>query len=289
MTGLNCHGIEVEVHARESGTALFVSIIAMVIVAGVVFAGVTTLRATQQSSEATFRVGGQAYHVARAGIIDAFSWFRRQASQPVTTFDPKLDLTADPPLMESDEPTVGIVRSFPITGDIWARYEVRRSEVVDVSSQRGYGTSGGVWVLRSHGMVYRLREPSKAWNEAPNHVLGTATLVTEIRRVTIAPPAQAALCIARADGLRVLSNGRIEGGDATAGVAHPPSTGSPLVTGELVGTPPLVSIDGYDWSVDTVFGVDIEQLRSMADDRILDGAEFPFPVPAVLAFSVIAP
>jgi hypothetical protein len=265
--------------ARDAGAALIVAIVAAVIVAGVVFTGVTTLRATQQSSEATFRVGGQAYHVARAGIIDAFSWFRRQTSQPVTSFDPKVDLTIDPPLMESDEPEIGIVRSFPITRDVWARYEVRRTDVLDVSTQRGYGTSGGVWVIRSHGMVYRLRDSTKAWNEAPNHILGRATLVTEIRRVTIAPPAQAALCIDRADALRVLSNGRIEGGDATAGVAHPPSTGAPTLIGELTGTPPRVEIADYDWSVETVFGVDVEQLKSMADDRIFDDVEFPFPVP----------
>jgi hypothetical protein len=264
---------------REAGFAIYVAAVAVVVVAGVVFTGVTILRSTQQSAEASFRSGGQAYHVARAGIIDAFSWFRRQTSQPVTDFDPKLDLTVDPPIRESDEPDVGIVRSFPITRDVWGRYEVRRTEVVDVSQQRGYGTSGGVWVIKSHGIVYRLRDPSKAWNEAPNHVLGRATLVTEIRRVTIAPPAQAAVCIARADALRVLSNGRIEGGDAIAGVTHPESTGSPTVSGELTGTPPRVAIDNYDWSVDTVFGVDLEQLKSMADDRVFENDEFPFPVP----------
>ncbi len=187
---------------RERGAALFVALLATIVVGAVVFTGVSTLRSTQQSSEATFRVGGQAYHVARAGLIDAFSWFRRQTAQPVTDFDPKLDLEIDPPLRESEEPEIGIVREFAITRDVWGRYEVRRSEVIDVSSQRGYGTAGGVWVLRSHGIVFRQRDPTKAWNEKPNEVLGRSILVTEIRRVTIAPPAQAAVCISRADALR---------------------------------------------------------------------------------------
>ncbi len=272
--------MDVQVRRRaERGSALFIALVATVVVAGVVVTGVTTLRATQQSADATFRVGGQAYHVARAGIIDAFSWFRRQTSQPVVTFAPQRDLVVDPPLIETEDPSIGIVRNFPITRDVWGRYEVRKTDVTDVSSQRGYGTSGGVWVIKSHGMVYRLRDSSKAWNEAPNQVLGRATLITEIRRVTIAPPSQAALCIARGDNLTVSSNGRIEGGDAIAGVVFPPLTGSPSLVGELFGTPPSLQLLGYDWSVDSVFGVDYEQLKSLADDRFTDDAEFPSPVP----------
>ena len=68
------------------------ALVAFVIVAGVVFAGGRSLRATASDTETRFRREGQAQDVARAGLVDAYAWFRRQSTQPVTTFAPQRDL-----------------------------------------------------------------------------------------------------------------------------------------------------------------------------------------------------
>jgi len=143
--------------------------------------------------------------VARSGLIDAFSWFRRQPTQPVVDFAPTRDEAAVPPVLDTDDPSLGLIREFQMSGSIWARYEVRLTDpnkplmtVRDVSALRGYAGAGQAWTLSCWGIVFRKADPEKAYNETPNLILGTAWAFTEIRRVTLSPPGEAAICCANA-------------------------------------------------------------------------------------------
>src|SRR4029079_14455913 len=110
----------------------------------------TTLIVTRMSGRALARqlqVQGQATSAASAGLNEALSWFVHQQQQPVLTFNPVIDPGGvcthvpphNPPAFESEDPATGIVHSFEVAapGRVWARYEVRRSAVTDVSTRRG--------------------------------------------------------------------------------------------------------------------------------------------------------
>ena len=271
----------------ESGTALVIAIFFTILGLGLILSGSIVMEAASKKSEVLFRLDGQARQFAEAGLIDAVSWFRRQTTQPVTSFAPQLDTLANPPILDTDDPAVGIVRQFEISRGIWGRYEVRRyvpnvspveDETDDISTHRGAVAAGTVWRLVSRGFVFRMVDSSVDFNVLPNQVLGTEVMETEIRRMTLAPPSQAAICVDRADQCAINNRGRVLGG-VGAGIAYPSSTGSVGTGGEISGSPSRTSVSGYDGSVDAVFGLDIESLRSLADDRIVTNAEFPSPVP----------
>ena len=80
-----------------------------------------------------------------AGLVDAYAWFRRQPTQPVEGFWPALDLTAEPEINETENASVGLVRTFEISPSLWARYEVRRgtdAEPYTDSNMNGIYDSG---------------------------------------------------------------------------------------------------------------------------------------------------
>lgn len=93
----------------------------------------------------------QAYNVARAGLVDAMSWFKRQGQQPVVAFRPVRNTTnllkgdtndpwnidpgptggyldpSDAPRGRSDDkPCLGIVQDYPLdlAANLWCRYEI---------------------------------------------------------------------------------------------------------------------------------------------------------------------
>jgi hypothetical protein len=253
---------------------------------GLILSGSLVMEAASKKSEVLFRLDGQARQFAEAGLNDAVSWFRRQATQPVTGFVPVLDELASPPVLDTDDPAVGIVRQFEISRGVWGRYEVRRfvpnvspqeEETMDISTQRGAVAAGTVWKLVSRGYVFRMVDSNLDFNERPNQVLGTEVMETEVRRMTLAPPAQAAICVAKASDCAINNRGRVLGG-LGAGVAYPKDTGTVSVSGEVSGSPSRAAVDTYDDSLEAVFGVDEDTLRSLADDRIVSDAEFPSPI-----------
>ena len=75
---------------------------------GLIFVGGIVLASYKTKSETEFRALGQARNVARAGLIDSFSWFRRQPTPPVTEFAPVRDEEADPPIVDTEEPEIGL-------------------------------------------------------------------------------------------------------------------------------------------------------------------------------------
>src|SRR5437588_2520302 len=114
--------------ARRSssrGMALIWALFAALVVAGIVASGTNALMAVDKMAGSEFSAEGQARSVAEAGLVDALAWFRRQQTQPVTVFAPKRDLAANPPVNETDNPAVGLLRDYEIAPSVWGRYEIR--------------------------------------------------------------------------------------------------------------------------------------------------------------------
>ncbi|MEM7201240.1 MAG: hypothetical protein AAF628_13290 [Planctomycetota bacterium] len=282
--------------SSERGVALVLAILFTVIIGGLVTSGTLALRAHRAKTETNYRVHGQVAQFARAGLIETVGWFRRQTTQPVTVFDPQLDLSASPQLRETLEPDVGIVREFQISGPLWGRYEAwkewdadpdpqrlawrQRMQVGDITTESGATGAGNVWRLNSVAYLYRLVDSSKRYDEYPNQVLATDLLGTEIRRLTLAPPGQAAICSRDADNTSIVNSVNIQGGIG-AGIFSPSSGTGVSVTGSptIEGSPGISSTATYDDSLDAVFGVQQADLRILSDLRITSTADFPNPVP----------
>jgi hypothetical protein len=298
---------------NDRGVVLIWTLTVLVVLAGLIAAGIESDRALDRSTRMELAVRGQARAIAEAGVVDAFAWFRRQQVQPVLTFAPVLDLAANPSVNETDDPAIGLVREFEIAPNLWGRYEVRLSipaeafvdadadgaydagetftdsdgngkwdearETRDVSSLRGLPGAGAVWAIVSHGILYSRPRSDLPLGTAPNDRISAATAGTEIRRLTITLPAAAAISSAAGSQLTVGSRGRVTGGKS-AGLAYGSGTGSPvLLSGaEVTGTPATTAVPDYKGSVDAVFGVTTSELRSMADVSTSDPSTVMSPV-----------
>ena len=286
---------------------------ALLLIAAVILSGVRSQEALDRSTRFETADPAHARAVAKAGIVDAFAWFRRQQVQPVSSFAPRRDMNASPPVNETDDPAVGLVREYEVSPNLWGRYEVRLTvlaesyddangngtydagetytdanangrwdptrEVQDISAARGKVGAGTVWRLESHGYLYARPRAELALGEGANTRLAAATVVTEIRRLTMAPPSGAAICSSRGDQVVVGNRGRILGG-ASAAVTFADGTGVPnfLAGSEVSGSPTAASIPNYDSSIDAVFGVSTAELKSMADVSTTDAGAIPAPV-----------
>ncbi len=285
----------------ESGVAIILSLFFIIIVMGLVTSGTLLMKASRDRSEVKFRVEAQAAQFARSGITEGLSWFRRQTTQPVSVFSPVRDTVSTPNILDTDDPTIGLVREFQIAGDIWGRYEVwkednadpdpqrlawrQQYQVDDLSAERGFANPGSAWRLRSIGYVFKVRDSNVAFDQQPNRILGSMPLEAEIKRLTLQPPGQAALSVSSGNDAHINTNGRITGG-AAAGIFYPDGPGSGPTTGpanqnRVTGTPSTSPVDpaDYDDSVEAVFGVTEAELRSMADLVITNANDFPDPVP----------
>ncbi len=231
---------------------------------------------------------GQATNAAAAGLTEGLSWFVHQPQQPVTAFDPKSDTggvcTHIPPhsplVFESEQPAAGIVRSFEITGrgKLWARYEVRRSAVQDVSRNRGKSVDGTIWQLSSEGLIYVRNDASREPGQSPNWVLARRTMRVDIQRLAIQLPANAALSATQGGNITINNPSRIQGGASGIGTAYPVSTGTPRGGGTITGNPAQNTTTGQ-FALDRVFGVTLNELLSMADLVVDDERQLPDPLP----------
>ena len=298
----------------ERGLMLIWVSLVFVTVAGFVLATMERQKALEESASFESAAPAHARDVAEAGIVDALAWFRRQADQPVAAFAPRRDLTVDPPVNETDDPDLGLVRSYEVAPSLWARYEVaigqpaeaftdddgdgyhdagepfadangngRRDEargVLDVTAERGASGVGVVWRLESRGTLFRRVDPTQALGAGPNLRVAEALLATEIRRMAIHPPASAAICVARADGVTIGARARI-GGSPGAALAYAQSTGTVTLLGgaQLTGSPTSVGSPDLDTSIESVFGTDLGGLRAASDLALGDGASVPSPLP----------
>ena len=284
---------------QEQGTALILSLMVMISVSGLVTVGTMTLLAHRTKVDTEYIRYGQAVGLARSGLVEATGWFVKQTTQPVIGFDPKLDTSAVPPVLETDDPEIGIVREFPISGQIWGRYEVwkqwdsdpntsrlafrKDNQVEDLSHAVGL-TSGGSWRLQSTGYVFQRRDPAAGFATYPNRIITSEVLAADIRRMQLSPPGQAAINIGRGQNVTVNTQGRLFGGGVGAGVYYPQGTGTPNSgppgSGRISGTPALApTTSTYDDSLEAVFGVGRSELMIMADNVVTDMSQFPVPVP----------
>ena len=109
---------------NERGTALILALMFTTVVVGIVTTGTLTLKSQISNNRTLFITNYQAVMAARSGLTEGLSWLRRQTSQPVTTFAPQLDEVAVPAVLDTEDPDIGLVRDFRISGNLWARYEV---------------------------------------------------------------------------------------------------------------------------------------------------------------------
>ena len=282
----------------ERGTALILALLFTTVVVGVVVTGTLTLRSQITKNRTLFITNYQAVMAARSGLTEALSWLRRQTSQPVTAFAPQLVPTANPPMLDTDDPDIGLVRDFQISGNLWARYEVwkewstdpdpdrlawrQQFACSDISEPKAGRTPGAAWRLRSVGYVYRRHDQNVAFNVDPNVVLATESTETDILRAVINLPGEAAVNVGAGGSCVINTNARINGGP-TAGIYYPRGSGRPT-TGprserRVTGSPALSRTPTYDDSYEAVFGLTFAEISSMADLIVTDAADFPNPIP----------
>lgn len=281
----------------ERGVVLIWALVSTIMIAGIILAGTGEERAVNIMTRAEFSADGQAGEIASAGLVDAFAWLRRQSAQPVSTFAPALDPLASVPVNDTEDPDVGLIRTFEISPGLWGQYIVRRGVQAepftdldgnghydsgetftdldgnnqwspgrgtrDISSERGMPGNGAVWYLESEGIVYNRLVASVPLGTAPNTVVGRTRLAREVRRMTINPPAAAAVCVNDADNVDFGTRSRVRAEGGTA-IAYPQGSGSASTTdSEITGA--LSGIPSYDGAVEMVFGMSWSELRSMAD------------------------
>ncbi|MGZ7079132.1 MAG: hypothetical protein ACXVJT_06950, partial [Thermoanaerobaculia bacterium] len=171
----------------QRGQALISAIIG---VALVVLVLLTTLSVTQYSHKAVARqlnYQGLALNAATAGLNEGLSWFRRQTAQPVTSFTPAATTTGPPPVNDSDDSTIGLVRNYTVSNllNVSGSYTLRKTgsspatNTIDVTALHGKTGAGVIWQLESEGVI-----------TAPTTglVISKATLRAEIQRLGLNMP-----------------------------------------------------------------------------------------------------
>ncbi len=283
----------------ERGLALVLALMFTLIVSAITVTGTLTLKTHIQKNRTAWAAKSQALQVARSGLAEAVSWMRRQTSQPVIAFAPQLNAAAIPPVLDTLDADIGLVREFKITGKVWARYEVwkrwdadpdadrlawrQQYQCEDVSQSRAGVAPGTIWRVRSIGYIYNRVDDSVPFNEAPNSVIASQVAANECRRAVIRLPGNAAVNVGDGNNCHINTNGRIIGG-AGAGIYYPASSGTPTTgpnnQNRVTGTPRLATAVNYNASYLAVFGMSYDQLKSIATVVATTAAGIPNPMPA---------
>lgn len=286
--------------AKERGIALIMALIFTVIVVGIVSTGLLILLSHRNATNMAFGRDSQAVQIARSGLTEARSWLNRQTSQPVVRFEPLLISGATPPILDTLEPAIGLVRQFKVEGRKWARYEVwkewdadpdparlRRRQLwqcEDVSAARSASSEGASWRLRCVGYIYDNIDPTLAFNQRPNHIIAHQLMEVAVQRLILQFPGQAAVNVSDGNNCHINTRGRIFGGSTAAGIYYPKESGTPTTgpndKARVTGSPPLSGTAiNYDDSYEAVFSVPLSQLKAMATMVLPDLTNFPNPVP----------
>lgn len=269
---------------KEKGTAAMMAVFLM----GTLFTLFLTAFVLIQTNNALIgkqlAFYGQATNAAQAGLVEGLAWFRKQDTQPVTAFAPQRNLTALPPVNETDDASIGLVREYDISpqGKVRGRYEVRKTEVRDVTLARGKLGSGTVWEVSSEGIVFVQENSSVAYNVAPNRILNRQTARTEFQRLAMVLPGNAGIIASQGSSVTLASRARVFGG-AEFGALYQPSTGSPSVCASpcrLTGTKGATgTVSPFNSSISAVFGVEQQELINMADISVTNVADLPADLP----------
>ena len=293
-----------QIHLGENGIALIFALLLAVIIVGILFVGAQFLVTSLQESHKQKAIYAQGEAIAKAGIADALSWFRRQIRQPVasgTTFMYAVyPDAAFFPREDSDtlDESIGLVREERLSPDLplWARYEVKRQSVNnyadptltdneavhDITAEKMQGQlpgNGYVWYIESHGYVYAKRDEAKRYDEAPNEVVGKSVISTEFRRITISMPVRSAVIVdtGGSGGTRrvnVINYAKVRGGTGSYGATRRVVSNTPNTTPN--GT--VSSNYQYDTAItpERIFGVSSSELKLMSDYLVSDVSKLPY-------------
>jgi len=268
---------------NNRGAVLVWVMVSLLLISSAISVGISVLLDTNTVLSSQIEYYGQTNSIARAGIVDTLAWFRRQTSQPVVSFNPQRDMTATPPINDTDDASIGIVRELEVDGSsgIYGRYEVISNTVADVSSQRGLAGVGTMWYIESTGYIYLRLDQTKSYNVWPNRVIGSTTLGTEIRRVSMVLPGLAAICASNANQTVIGNNTKIMGGTGY-GIVYKSGTGTPNIAGGAIvsGTPTaIVPLDPFNNTCEQIFGMSESELRSISDYYCTSVNDVPNPLP----------
>jgi hypothetical protein len=279
-------------HTGESGQAV---IAATIIVSLVLLMLLTMITQTQIGNRLVGRqltYQGQAANAAQAGLVEGLSWFRKQAVQPVTTFQPIVNASANPPINDSEDTTIGIVRTYQVSapGRLMGRYEVRLGNaaagtgVLDVTTQKGRLGAGAVWQLESVGTIWVQNDatlPNSAYNTSPNTVLSQQTFRTEIQKMSVLLPEAAALFSANCDNVKIDTKTKVQGGSGFGVACRPGSGGGITNNGVITGSPNIKQNSVAPYSIPAVFSVSQQELTGLADVNVSQTKDLPSPLPAM--------
>jgi len=271
---------------QQRGIALIVVLMAMSLV---LLTLLTALAGTQMSGRLVanqLMYSGQALQAANAGLNEGLSWFRRQ-SGTITAFKPILDPGGVcpgpgpvdhtpkhiPPKNDTDNMTLGIVREYEIStqGRVWARFEARKNPtpadgngVIDVTRARGASSDYRIWQLESEGIIYVKNNPLLPYDTAPNVIISRRTMRSNIRRIEVIAPTEAALCTGPGKVATLNLNGRVRGGTAT-GVAHSAGLDPVENAGSTMTGAPRKAVTTGSFRLEDVFGTTRQELELLAD------------------------
>lgn len=281
----------------QEGSTILLALFVILLGSSMIIVGLTLLTTTRDAIVQELNLKGQATSAAEAGVTDALSWFRRQSTQPVATFEPVYD--PDQQIIDTEDADIGIVREFEISTQTghYGRYEVMKVDpitsatvVKDISAQRIINTEeaapGTVWYVESKGIVYEKNDDEKAYNEAPNRVVRQVTLASEIQRLAIAPTANAAL-ISDTGTVYIRTKGRVRGINTTAivfdrsGGGRVRRWGGTIEGGRNQAAVFPGATDSVTALVRTVFASTPEDLQSLADIYVTSTDDLPSDLPTL--------
>jgi hypothetical protein len=278
---------------QEEGYVLMLVIIIMAIVFMLLMIASTQTLTTTRVLSLRLTHQGQALNAAHAGLVEGLDYFRRQ-TPPVTVFDPKRNTNPNvgPVVDETDLVTTppSIQRDFLISslGRVWGHYELVQGTsstqvgVADVTRNRrgSLAGSGSIWRLQSRGSVYIRNDGNVAYNQSPNMIISQKVVETEIQRVGLNIPADAALLINNGNNCSVGTSGasraRVVGTASGIGVAARSGSAVLEAGAVLSGNPPRSTNAGMDYSVNTIFNVSsLTELAAIADHSVTSVANLP--------------
>ena len=285
----------------ESGSAILIVVASLAVIALVAITGLTLVELAGRSVGFQLQYQGQTQNCADSGLTDALSWFQRQTTQPVTTFNPVRNLAASPPVNDTENATIGIVRTYRVStlGNVWARYEIRRANVTDVSTQRGKSQAGTIWQIESDGILFRDADGDGTmdwtdtngnglydWKES-GEVLSMKKMRVDIQRLSLLlPGGNAAVQTSSCSNVNTTTgttSTRILGGTSGTGIACKNGTGTPTITGSTVTGSPATqtNVNPFNATIPYVFGVSQSELISLANLSVPDVASLPTTLPSM--------
>lgn len=252
---------------REEGSALIWSLFFVSVTTGLMLSHSWEMRSNRKQMDVRFRQLEHARLFARSGLVEATSWFQKQPVQPVTAFAPRKDPTAEPPVDETDDPTIGLVREFEVRGSLWGRYEIRKDECVDTSASHG-AAPGTVWDVGARGILFQRIDANRPFDRYPNTVIAIQSTRTEVRSLIISLPAPTALVIPDPGKLTMHGSDITISGGSQAGIACDAAS-APLAVLDIVsGTPAVLGLPGLQVGPESLFAMRAEKLELLADIKV---------------------